>query len=104
MKAKPRRLPFDEHGHRTIVNHSPSILVREKNRRANTSQSRTFDRWLSIIYLEYHYCLSDPIVVAVESVARKTNVSSAVICRKKIFDSLFRSMITRANLDNPWKR
>lgn len=23
---------------------------------------------------------------------------------KKIFDSLFRSMITRANLDNPWKR
>lgn len=89
VKAKPRRLPFDEHGHRTIVNHSPSIFVREKNRRANTSQSRTFDRWLSIIYLEYHYCLSDPIVVAVESVAQKTNVSSAVICRKKFLIHFF---------------
>lgn len=95
---KPResiRLPFDEHGYRTIVNsHSPSPLYsRESERiemREYTSQSLrlSIDAYrlftlTTIIAYRLIRLLFDPS-------RKKTNVSSAVICRKKIFYSLSR--------------
>lgn len=90
---------------RTIGQPSPSILVREENRCANISQSRTFDRSLSFIdYLPWLPLLLYRIRLLLNPSRKNKRIFCCYLPKKKSFDSLSRWMITRANLDNPWKR